>query len=115
LALLGLCYVTLALWRTEVGYLAGGLLFGLGYGASIPTVQAMAISVVPPARRGAANATLFAIYDVGMSIGPYVNGLLAETGGGYRTMYLVGASLLVVPAVLFYGRVLPGYRVSRET
>jgi predicted MFS family arabinose efflux permease len=107
LALLGLCYITLALWRTEVGYLAGGLLFGLGYGASVPTVQAMVVSVVPPARRGAANATLFAIYDVGMSIGPYVNGLLAETGGGYPTMYLVGASLLVVPAGLFWWRVTP--------
>jgi MFS family permease len=112
LVLLGLCYVTLALWRTEVGYLAGGLLFGLGYGASVPTVQAMAVSVVPPARRGAANATLFAIYEIGMSIGPYMNGLLAETGGGYHTMYLVGAALLVVPAVLFYGKVGREYRVE---
>jgi MFS family permease len=108
LALLGLSYVTLALWHTEPGYLVGGLLFGLGYGATVPTVQAMAISVVPAARRGAANATLFAIYDMGMSIGPYVNGLLAENGG-YRTMYLAGAALLVVPAVLFYGRVMGEY------
>jgi predicted MFS family arabinose efflux permease len=111
LALLALCYITLALWRTEAGYLAGGLLFGLGYGASVPTMQAMVVNVVPPARRGSATATLFAIYDVGMSIGPYANGLLAEAGG-YSTMYMVGAALLVVPALLFYGRVLREYRVA---
>ena len=110
LPLLALSYLTLALWRTAAGYLAGGLLFGLGYGAVIPAMQAMAISAVPPARRGAANATLFAIFDVGMSIGPYVNGLLAESSG-YATLYLVAAALVVVAAMLFYGRVLREYRV----
>jgi predicted MFS family arabinose efflux permease len=108
LALLALSYLALALWRAAPGYLAAGLLFGLGYGAVIPTVQAMAVSVVPPERRGAANATLFAIFDVGMSIGPYVNGLLAEAGG-YPMVYLVAAALLVVPAVLFFGRVMGEY------
>lgn len=115
LPLLALSYLTLGLWRTEMGYMSAGLLFGLGYGAIIPTVQAMAVSVVPPARRGAANATLYAIFDIGMSIGPYVEGLLAEAGG-YATMYLVAAALLVVPAVVFYGRVLREYdgQVKRE-
>jgi MFS family permease len=114
LALLALCYITLALSQTVLGYIAGGLLFGLGYGASIPTVQAMAVDVVPPARRGAANATLFAIFDTGMSIGPYLNGLLVESGG-YRPMYLVGAALLAVPVLVFYRRVLGEYSVKRET
>ena len=111
LPLLALSYLALALWRTQAGYLAGGLFFGLGYGAVIPTLQAMAVNLVAPVRRGAANATLYAIFDGGMSIGPYLNGLLAEAGG-YSTMYLAGAALLVVPAGLFFARVLPRYRVS---
>jgi len=114
LPLLAMSYLTLGLWRSEPGYLAGGLLFGLGYGAVIPVLQAMAVSVVPPERRGAANATLFAVFDLGMSVGPYVNALLAAAGG-YSTMYLVAAALLVVPALLFYGPVLREYGgVGRE-
>jgi MFS family permease len=112
LPLLALSYLALALWRTGSGYLSAGLLFGLGYGAIMPALQAMAVSVVPAVRRGAANATLYAIFDVGMSVGPYVNGLLAESGG-YPMMYLVAAVFLVVPAVVFFGRVLPRYGTTR--
>ena len=111
--LLALSYLMLALWRSAAGYLVAGLVFGLGYGAVVPTVQAMAVSVVTPARRGAANATLFAIFDVGMSIGPYVNGLLAEAGG-YPMVYLAAAALLVVPVVLFFGWVMGDYSAKRN-
>ncbi len=113
LPLLGLSYLTLALWRAPAGYLAAGLLFGLGYGAVIPVLQAMTISLVPPARRGAANATLFAIFDVGMSASPYAYGLLVEAGG-YPLAYLV-AAVLLVPAGVLFGKVLGEYNVRRKT
>jgi len=105
--------VTLALWRNPLGFHLAGVLYGLTYGACFPSIQAMAVGVVPPARRGAASATLFAVFDVGMTIGPYANGLLAETSGGYPLVFLVGGAVLLIPALLFFTRVLPEYEARR--
>jgi predicted MFS family arabinose efflux permease len=110
LLLLFLAYLCLALWRTAAGFMVAGLVFGLGYGATIPSLQAMALDVVPPARRGAANGTLFGVFDVGMAVGGYLLGLVAEAAGGYPAVFLVAAVLLGVSAVLFFGRVMPEYR-----
>lgn len=87
LALLFLAYLMLALWRTTLGFLGAGLWYGLGYGAVVPSLQAMAVNVVPAVRRGAANATVFSVFDIGMTAGPYLLGLLAQAIGGYATVY----------------------------
>lgn len=112
LALLFLAYLMLALWRTAAGFLCAGLLYGLGYGAVVPSIQAMAVNMVPAVRRGAANATVFSIFDIGMTVGPYVLGLLAQAMGGYAAVYLVAAILLAVPTLLFFWRVMPEYQES---
>ncbi|MBC7262121.1 MAG: MFS transporter [Chloroflexi bacterium] len=109
LAILFLAYLLLALWRTAMGFLCAGLLYGVGYGAVVPSIQAMAVNMVPAVRRGAANATVFSIFDIGMSVGPYLLGLLAQAMGGYAEIYLVAAALLAVPTLLFFWRVMPGY------
>jgi len=114
LLLLAVAYLCLAWCKSLGGYLSAGFLYGLGYGAVMPSVQAMAANVVPPARRGAANATVLALFDVGMAAGGYLLGLLAERAGGYAVLYVLSAGLLVIPAVLFFARAMPGY-VKRET
>ncbi|MBC7233934.1 MAG: MFS transporter [Chloroflexi bacterium] len=114
MALLFLAYLILALWRTAAGFLCAGLVYGLGYGAVVPSLQAMAVNVVPAVRRGAANATVFSVFDIGMTVGPYLLGLLAQAMGGYAAVYLVGAVLLALPTLVFFLRVMPGYGVSEE-
>jgi MFS family permease len=105
-------YVVLALWQTELGFLCAALLLGLG--AVSPTLQAMAANMVPAARRGAANATLFVCFDIGIGLGSYLLGALAQEAGSYATMYLVAGAILVIPALLFFLVVMPRYRVVRE-
>lgn len=113
-AVLFLAYLVLALWRTATGFLCAGLLYGVGHGAVVPSLQAMAVNMVPAVRRGAANATVFSIFDIGMTVGPYLLGLLAQAMGGYAAVYLVAAVLLALPTLLFFWRVMPGYRGVRS-
>jgi predicted MFS family arabinose efflux permease len=109
LALVCVSYAVLGLWRTELGYVSAALALGLGFGNLTPAVLAMAVNLVPPERRGAANATVYAAIDVGIGLGSNTLGAVAQAAGSYAPMYLVAAVLLVLPAVLFFARVLPDY------
>lgn len=115
----GLCsllvaYVSLAAWQTSVGFLVGAFVLGAAMGAIRPTLEAMAVNVVPAARRGAANATIFAGFDVGMALGSSILGAVAQAAGSYATMYWVDAGVVLIPAILFLGWVLPSYSESQK-
>jgi predicted MFS family arabinose efflux permease len=103
-------YVLLGAWRSPTGFLTAGLLYGIGYGLTFPTLQTMAISQVPPERRGAASSTFFNGFDVGVSSGSYSMGFVAQAMGGYGPMYLVCAAILVIPLLLAISWVEPRYR-----
>jgi MFS family permease len=68
-------------------FLLAGLLYGFGFGAVQPSLQAMAVRNVEPARRGSANATFFLGFDLGIGVGSIVWGVVAERVG-YNVMYL---------------------------
>ncbi|MGQ9494589.1 MAG: MFS transporter [Anaerolineae bacterium] len=114
LLLLFLAYLCLALWRSATGFLCAGLVYGLGYGAVVPSIQAMAVNMVPAVRRGTAGATVFSVFDLGMTVGPYLLGLLAQAMGGYAAVYGLAAVLLLLPTLLFFWRVMPGYHMYGE-
>jgi len=109
LCLLFASYASLALWQTDVGFVCAALMLGVAMGAIRPTLEAMVINVVPEARRGAANATLFAGFDVGMAIGSSVLGAVAQATGSYATMYVVDAGVVVIAALWFFGVVMTRY------
>jgi len=105
-------YVVLALWQTGRGFLCAAFVMGLAIGAIQPSLEAMVVNMVPAARRGAANATLFSAVDIGMGLGPSLLGVVAQVAGGYATMYLVAGGILLIPALLFFGVVMPKYGVE---
>lgn len=72
-----------------------GFVYGLGFGAAQSALMAMAVRDVPPIRRGAANATFFVGFDIGIGAGAILWGVIAEITG-YRMIY----ALAVIPAVL---------------
>ncbi len=102
-------FLTLGLAPTNVGLLAGAVVMGLGLGTLSPTVFAMAVNLVPPERRGAANATVFSALDLGIGTGANVLAGVVGLSGSYATMYLVCAALLALPAIVVFARVLPRY------
>ncbi len=109
LALLSLSYASLALRRTANGYFAAALGQGMAFGAVSNALQAMSLNLVPASRRGAANATLYAMFDIGITVGASLLGLVAGAANSYASMYLVVASIMWIPELLFFVVILPRY------
>lgn len=109
LGLIGAAMLVLGVWPSQPGFLLAALLQGLGSGIMQPTYLAMAASMCTPERRGAAVATVFAALDGGNAIGAYALGWVAAATGSMAVMFQVAAALMVVPAVLYWRRVLPDY------
>ncbi len=78
-----------------IAFLIAGFIYGLGFGAIQPALQAMAVRSVSHLRRGAANATFFLGFDLGIGAGAILWGLIAEKLG-YQIIYL----LSIIPAVI---------------
>lgn len=76
-------------------FLAAGIVYGIGFGSVQPGLQAMSVLKAPPNRRGAANATFFIGFDLGIGFSSVLWGLVSQAFG-YKAMYL----WTVVPALL---------------
>lgn len=109
LALLIVAYLMLGTWKTELGFLSAAAVLGVGMGSVIQAMQAMAVNVVLPERRGAANATLLGALDLGIGVGSYVLGALADAAGSYAVTYQIAAGLLLIPTAMFFALVMPRY------
>lgn len=86
-------------------FLLTGVVYGMGFGAVQPSMQALAVRGVPPNRRGAANSTLFIGFDLGIGIGAMLWGGISQATG-YERMYLLAAipAGLALVAYLITGR-----------
>lgn len=82
---------TSSLWQL----IAGGILFGIGFGSVQPTMLALCINSVPSVRRGAANATYWTAFDIGIAFGSVLWGIIANYFG-----YVVMFYLNIVPPLL---------------
>ncbi|MFA7467265.1 MAG: MFS transporter, partial [Desulfotomaculaceae bacterium] len=65
-----------------------------------PGMQAMAVKNVPPNRRGAANATFFSSFDLGIGIGATMWGVVSKLTD-YSLMYLLAAIPALVALVAY--------------
>ena len=79
---------------------AASLCYGLGYGATHPSLQAWAIQRAPAERKGAANGTFLSSLDLGYAIGAVLLGLIA-THTNYAIMYRISILFLTAFAVVY--------------
>ncbi len=91
------------------GFLLAAVIYGAGFGAVQPSLMAMAIVLSPPQRRGAANATFFTGFDLGIGLSSIMWGAVAELTG-YSLMYL----LSVIPVLLALFSYLLGRQPAKE-
>lgn len=83
---------------------AGGTLYGLGFGFIQPTILAQCIKRVPSSRRGGANATYWTAFDIGVASGSTGWGFVANASG-YSMMFLLTLIPVVIAlAIYFTGR-----------
>jgi AAHS family 3-hydroxyphenylpropionic acid transporter len=83
---------------------AARLLTGLGFGAALPNIMAVAADVAQPARRGSTSAMMFCGMPAGGSTVALLSWLQAgEAGADWRTLFLIGGliPLVLTPALIF--------------
>lgn len=83
-------------------FLAAAVIYGLGFGAVQPSLQAMAVRTVTPFRRGAANATFMVGFDLGIGLGSMIWGAVAELTG-YQAIYLWAMVPAGIAILLYLG------------
>jgi predicted MFS family arabinose efflux permease len=96
----------LGAFTTTTGMLTAAAIIGVGYGMSVPSIQALAIQMSPPLRSSAVTATFFSCLDGGIGLGSYLLGWGIHAYG-YSPVYLALAGLTLlcfVPYFLMYGR-----------
>lgn len=82
-------------------FLMVGVLYGLGFGTVQPILNALVISLSPPERRGAANATFAVAMDLGIGLGAVALGFLAQKTS-YVYMYGCSAIFALLALVMYY-------------
>ncbi len=92
-----------ALVQTPVQLCAVRLLAGLGFGAAMPNMMAVAAEISAPGRRAFTTAAMFC----GMPLGGGISALLTQllpAGFDWRTLFLIGGAmpLLLVPLLHYF-------------
>jgi len=91
----------LALATSLPMFLLVGIVYGLGFGTVQPILNALVISLAPPERRGAANATFAVAMDMGIGLGAVSLGFLAQQMG-YVYMYGSSAIFALLALIMYF-------------
>ncbi len=79
---------------------AAGVLFGIGFGSLIPTLQSWTLSLTPPNRRGVANGMFFSAIDLGIGLSGLVFGVIAQYVETGRLFQISSIFLLIAIAMI---------------
>lgn len=105
-------FILFAAVHNPVGYYLAPFIIGLGNGHLWPAFQMMFINMAPNSQRGTANSTLLTSWDLGMGIGMFVGGAIAEHIS-YDTAFWSGAIFYVL-GVIFYFSYVRGYYIRHK-
>ncbi|MUV37502.1 Quinolone resistance protein NorA [Lentibacillus sp. JNUCC-1] len=88
-------------WLPNMGVmlLAAGI-YGLGFGAVQPALQAWAVDEAPGNRKGMANATFFSFFDLGVGLGALIFGQIAFMFD-YAVIYATAAGSVLFSMMLY--------------
>lgn len=96
-----LSLVILSYASNDISLIIAAILFGAGYGTVMPCLQTWTVQKVSEEKSGAANATFFSSFDVGLGVSAFVLGILAEWISLEMIFRIVSLSFIVV-AILVY-------------
>lgn len=98
LVILAMGFIPLIRTRLLLALLA--LIYGLGYGALRPTIDALIVDRVLPLARGKALGFNYAGFDLGIGLGALFLGYLAQ-GYGYSSVYTASAIVVAAAGAIF--------------
>ncbi len=84
----------------NVTFIISSLLSGYAFGGLEPALQAMAVSIASPDKRGAANSTFLCAYDIGIGIGGGLAGVLIDLVS-YNKMFMIIAIANIVSVIIY--------------
>jgi MFS family permease len=90
--------------QTSAMLVVASLLYGLGYGAVHPSLQAWAVNRCPADRKAAANGLFLSAIDLGYIVGAISLGHLAGVVG-YAAMYLYSSAVLVLFVAVYLAEI----------
>lgn len=101
----------LSMARGTLSLVCGGLLFGAAQGINYPTLHAYAVDLSDGANLGRAQALFNGGFNLGVTGGAFVFGLVAEVFG-YRPMLALAAATPLLGCLVFHALARPQPRVA---
>ncbi|MFC5404175.1 MFS transporter [Cohnella soli] len=80
--------------------IVSALLYGVGFGAIQPTIQAWMLRVSAPSQHGMANSMFYNSTDLGVAVGAFILGAIAEMSD-YNVMYRYSAGVMAIFLMLY--------------
>jgi MFS family permease len=93
-------------------YFAAAFLIGFGYGTIFPASNTLFVNLAPNDRRATANATYLTGWDVGIGMGMFIGGRVAEKWG-LGTIYYIDIALAAISIVWFALYVTPHFHRNK--
>ena len=93
----------LAMVHTDAGLLAAGAIFGLSWGLARAGIDTAVVDAVPPDVRGTAIGFLYTCFDIGVGIGSFGLGVVAQAQG-YAAAFYAAAVWAVVALAGYLAR-----------
>ncbi|MBC8531875.1 MFS transporter [Gehongia tenuis] len=98
-------YLLMAFINSTALLYISAAVYGIGCGFCWPNLNVLALSGVPRTRRGTANSTYLASYDVGAGIGALIWGVVIDLFrnsifGGYRPIFILSSILIFVTILM---------------
>lgn len=92
--------IMLGLATNTLMFHLSAVFLGTATGFIMPTCMTMIINIVPPTRRGAATATFYTAFDIGIGAGVMIQGFVIDQIG-YKAMYMIFAMVAFSAMILF--------------
>ena len=90
-------------------FYTAAVLHGIGFGIIFPAYNSLFINLGRNDQRGTANSTYLTSWDVGIGIGVFSGGYIAEYFS-FEVTYMFGCMLVLIAIAFFYLRVTPHYK-----
>jgi len=94
-------FILFALVHNAIGYYLAPFIIGLGNGHMWPAFQTMFINLAENNQRGTANSTILTSWDLGMGVGMFIGGCVAERMG-YYSAFWTGVAIYAIGVVFFF-------------
>jgi MFS family permease len=95
-----IAFLLLAFISNTVTFIISAILAGYAFGGLEPALQAMAVHVAVPEKRGSANSTFLCAYDIGIGLGGGLSGWLISSIG-YHPMWVILSVANIISIIIY--------------